>query len=113
MRGSTKTVMRPEVSASLFAALGDEVRLRLVARLCDDGPMSITRLAAGSHVSRQAITKHLRVLEEAGLMRSRRHGRERVWQLDQQRLGEARRYLKQISRQWEHALERLRAYVEE
>lgn len=113
MRRSSTTRVGPVVSAAVFAALGDEVRLQLVARLCDDGPMSITRLAAGSHVSRQGITKHLRVLEEAGLMRSRRHGRERVWQLDQQRLGDARRYLKQISRQWDDALGRLRALVEE
>jgi DNA-binding transcriptional ArsR family regulator len=113
MRRSSKARLEPGPSASVFAALGDEVRLRLVTRLCDDGPMSITKLAAGSHVTRQAVTKHLRVLEEAGLMRSRRHGRERVWQLDQERLGDARRYLKQISRQWDDALGRLRANVEE
>jgi DNA-binding transcriptional ArsR family regulator len=87
--------------------------LRLVSRLCDDGPKSITRLTAGSRVTRQAITKHLRVLEEAGLVRSRRRGREKVWQLEQHRLEEARRYLARISKQWDDALGRLKNFVEE
>ena len=100
-------------SAHLFAALGDQTRLRLVRRLCDDGPMSITRLTAGSRVTRQAITKHLRVMEEAGLVCSKRHGRESVWQLDARRLDEARLYLEQISRQWDAALARLQRFVEE
>jgi DNA-binding transcriptional ArsR family regulator len=75
--------------------------------------MSITRLTAGSKVTRQAITKHLRVLERAGLARSTRHGREMVWRLDQHRLRDARRYLGLISRQWDDALGRLRAFVED
>jgi len=100
-------------SAPLFAALGDKTRLRLVARLCNRGPMSITRLTAGSKVTRQAITKHLRVMEEAGLVRSMRHGRESVWRLDQQRLVDARRYLDLISQQWDNALGRLRKFVED
>jgi DNA-binding transcriptional ArsR family regulator len=95
-------------SKNLFAALGDETRLRLVFRLCDHGPMSITRLTAGSKVTRQAITKHLRVMQQAGLVRSARHGRETIWQLDQRRLKDARRYLNQISKQWDDALARLR-----
>jgi DNA-binding transcriptional ArsR family regulator len=103
----------PKGSAPLFAALGDKTRLRLVARLCDSGPMSITRLAAGSSVTRQAITKHLRVMEAAGLVSSARHGRESVWELEQQRLEEARRYLGVISKQWDDALGRLREFVEE
>src|SRR5579862_436067 len=91
--------MRPnaEASSRLFAALGDETRLRLVVRLSDAGPMSITRLTAGSRVTRQAITKHLRMMEQAGLVRSARRGRERVWQLERRRLEQARRYLDQIS----------------
>lgn len=103
----------PRESASLFAALGDKTRLRLVSRLCDDGPMSIARLTAGSHVSRQAVTKHLRVMENAGLVRSRRRGRESVWQLEQRRLGEAHHYLQLISRQWDEALGRLQQFVED
>jgi DNA-binding transcriptional ArsR family regulator len=75
--------------------------------------MSITRLAEGSLVTRQGITKHLRVMEHARLVRSARQGRERVWELDQRRLSEARRYLDLISEQWDHALARLRQFVEE
>jgi DNA-binding transcriptional ArsR family regulator len=97
----------------LFAALGDEIRLRLVARLCDDGPMSITRLTAGTKVTRQAITKHLHVMEEAGLVRCARHGRERVWQLEQARLNDARRYLDIIAKQWDEALGKLQKFVED
>jgi len=74
--------------------------------------MSITKLAAGSNVTRQGITKHLHVMEKAGLVSSRRHGRERLWQVDQRRVQEAQRYLEQISLQWDRALERLRAFVE-
>jgi len=100
--------------APVFAALGDERRLRLVARLCQGGgPMSITELTAGSDVTRQAITKHLRVMEQAGLVRGARRGRESVWQLEQQRLADVRRYLDRISEQWDAALGRLRQLVEE
>ena len=100
-------------SAPLFAALGDQTRLRLVSRLCDRGPMSITRLTAGSNITRQAVTKHLRMMERAGLVRSARRGRESVWQLHQQRLKEARHYLDLISKQWDTALGRLRKFVED
>jgi len=113
MRGSSSAVAAPKDSAPLFAALGDKTRLRLISRLCEDGPMSITRLTTGSKVTRQAITKHLRVMEEAGLVRSARHGRESVWQLDQRRLKDAARYLDLISKQWDGALGRLRELVEE
>ena len=103
----------PGGSAVLFAALGDQTRLRLVGRLCEAGPMSITRLTAGSRVTRQAIRKHLRVLEQAGLVCSTRRGRESVWHLEQRRLRDARRYLSVISEQWDDALGRLRKFVEE
>ncbi len=98
--------------APIFTALGDETRLRLVSRLCQDGPLSITKLALGTRISRQAITKHLRMMETAGLVQSRRRGRELIWQMDQERLREARRYLDQISSQWDEALGRLRTLVE-
>ncbi|HEY6321519.1 MAG TPA: metalloregulator ArsR/SmtB family transcription factor [Thermoanaerobaculia bacterium] len=104
---------RLEGHAPLFAALGDATRLRLVARLCRDGPLSITRLTASSDVTRQAISKHLRVMAEAGLVRGTRHGRESVWQLESGRLEEARRYLELISAGWDAALGRLRRFVEE
>jgi DNA-binding transcriptional ArsR family regulator len=87
--------------------------LRLVSRLCDGGPMSITQLTTGSKITRQAITKHLRVMEAARLVHSDRRGRERVWQLDQQRLAEARHYLNLISKHWDEALGRLRKFVED
>jgi DNA-binding transcriptional ArsR family regulator len=97
----------------VFAALGDETRLRLVSRLCDGGPTSIAKLTAGSDVTRQAITKHLRVMEDAGLVRASRRGRESVWELEPARLEEARRYLDVISTQWDAVLDRLKAFVEE
>ena len=105
-------IARPKVRASLFAALGDDTRLRLVACLSGQGPMSITRLTSGSKVTRQAISKHLRVMERSGLVLSSRHGRERRWRLNAQRLADARSYLDQISRQWDAALDRLQAFVE-
>jgi DNA-binding transcriptional ArsR family regulator len=111
MRHSLRAIPAPKGSASLFAALGDETRLRLVARLCDGG-MSITSLTAGSAITRQAITKHLRVLEDARLVHSTRRGREKIWQLDRRRLDDARHYLDLISHQWDNALGRLRAFVE-
>ena len=99
-------------TAPVFAALGDETRLRLVSRLSAGGPASIARLTAGSSITRQAITKHLQVLAGAGLVRSRRRGRERVWELRLQQLEEARRSLDAISRQWDEALGRLKSFVE-
>ena len=100
-------------AADLFAALGDETRLRLVSRLSHDGPLSISRLTTGASVTRQAISKHLRVMEQSGLVHSTRQGRESVWQLDQRRVEDARRYLGVISKQWDDALARLRDFVED
>jgi DNA-binding transcriptional ArsR family regulator len=101
-----------QAAAPVFAALGDETRLRLVARLCTEGPMSIAKLTEGGEVSRQAVTKHLRVLEQAGLVRGTREGRESHWELRPRRLEEARRHLDAISKQWDEAIARLRAFVE-
>jgi DNA-binding transcriptional ArsR family regulator len=103
----------PADAAPLFAALGDETRLALVDRLCAGGPQSITRLTAGSAVTRQAITKHLQILADAGLVHDVRRGRERIWTLDTDRLDEARRCLDQIAQQWDAALERLKRFVED
>jgi DNA-binding transcriptional ArsR family regulator len=99
-------------SAPLFAALGDATRLHVVSRLSGEGPLSITQLTEGSDVTRQAVTKHLNVLANAGLVRDSWHGRERVWELTPRQLEEARRALDAISERWDHALERLRAMVE-
>ena len=99
-------------SAPVFAALGDPTRLRLVARLSTGEPLSITRLAEGTGITRQAITKHLRVLAAAGLVAGRRDGRERLWQPNPDRLLEARHVLDAVARQWDDALARLKASVE-
>jgi DNA-binding transcriptional ArsR family regulator len=100
-------------SAPVFAALGDETRLAIVARLSSGGPRSISELTEGSAVTRQAVTKHLHVLAGAGLVRSLRRGRERIWELDSRRLRDTQRYLGEISKQWDAALESLREFVEE
>jgi DNA-binding transcriptional ArsR family regulator len=100
-------------SAAIFAALGDQTRLGLVSRLSGEGPLSIAKLAAGFDITRQGITKHLRVMEQAGLVRGTQHGRESIWQLEQKRLADARRYLQTISAQWDEALGRLKSFVEE
>ncbi len=98
--------------AIVFAALGDRTRLGIVSRLVEDGPASIARLAAAAPVSRQAVTKHLHALEAAGLVRSRRRGRERVWTLEPRRIAEVRRYIDEIAVGWDAALARLKRHVE-
>jgi DNA-binding transcriptional ArsR family regulator len=100
-------------AAPIFAALGDETRLRLIARLGEGRPQSITALTVGEGVTRQAITKHLRVLETAGLIRGQRQGREQRWELQADRIDAAKTWLDDISKHWDAALERLRAFVEE
>jgi DNA-binding transcriptional ArsR family regulator len=110
---SASAASRVRDAAPLFAALGDETRLRLIMRLSSGGPGSITQLSAKSDVSRQAITKHLRVLSDAGLVRSTRKGREQVWDLEPKRLADAHEYLDRISQQWDAALDRLKAFVED
>jgi DNA-binding transcriptional ArsR family regulator len=100
-------------NAPVFAALGDATRLRVVSRLCDEGPLSIVKLTEGSDVTRQAVTKHLRVLEDAGLVRSLRAGRENVWELQPRRLAEAQRLLGLISSEWDATLDRLASFVED
>ncbi|HVG83418.1 MAG TPA: metalloregulator ArsR/SmtB family transcription factor [Vicinamibacterales bacterium] len=108
-----RTVRSLSEAAPVFAALGDETRLAVIARLCTEGPLSIARLSEGAAVSRQAVTKHLETLAHAGLVRDARLGRERIWQLEPRRLEVARRELDRISAQWDAALGRLKAFVEE
>ena len=103
---------RVKDAAPLFAALGDVTRLGLLVSLCSSGPLSVTHLSSKFAVSRQAITKHLDVLSEAGLVRSHRHGRERIWAFEPKRLDDAHQYLERLSRQWDDALDRLKAFVE-
>ncbi len=97
----------------IFAALGDVTRLTLLGRLSADGPLSITRLSEGTGVTRQAITRHLYALGDAGLVRNARRGRERIWDLDLKRLERARQYLDRIAAQWDAAADRLRTFVED
>lgn len=99
-------------NAPLFAALGDATRLKLVALLCAGGSLSITQLTAATDLTRQAVTKHLQVLAEAGLVSDARAGRERLWRFEARRLAEAQRALQAIAAQWDDALSRLKAYVE-
>ena len=100
-------------AAPVFAALGDETRLEIIRKLCTQGPQSIARLSEGQDVTRQAITKHLEALADAGLVRGTRAGRERIWAIRAKRLTEARNWLDRISRQWDESIDRLRRFVEE
>lgn len=97
----------------MFAALGDETRLRLLTRLSEEGPLSITELAANEPMTRQAITKHLTVLAGVGLVHDVRRGRERRWELEPAPLATARVCLDLVARRWDERLERLRRMVEE
>ena len=99
-------------TAPIFAALGDETRLRLVAILCAGGALSIAQLTSGTEITRQAVTKHLHVLADAGLVRDIKVGRERLWEFEPGRLEEARRSLDEIARQWDYALNKLKMAVE-
>lgn len=99
-------------AAPTFSALGDPTRLRIVAQLSESGPLSIAQLSAGADMSRQGLTKHLQVLEEAGLVTGERRGRENVYELKRKRLQIAERWLSTISREWDETLTRLQAFVE-
>ena len=99
--------------ADVFFALGDATRLRIVAALCAGGAFSIAQLTASTDITRQAVTKHLQVLAEAGLVKDMKMGRERLWQLDPTQIEEARKSLEIIGRQWEMALGKLKAFVED
>jgi DNA-binding transcriptional ArsR family regulator len=98
--------------APIFAALGDRTRLALVRKLCIGPARSISELAADSALTRQAITKHLRVLERAGIVRSRRNGRESRFQFDPRPIEQVREYLDLVSEHWDQALSRLKSLVE-
>lgn len=99
--------------ATVFAALGDETRLSVLAKLLSGEPQSIARLTEGTHLTRQAVTKHLRVLESAGVVRSSRSGREALFLLQPRPIEDARAYLERIAQQWDDALNRLKLFVED
>ena len=111
-RNLNRTPAKSRGEASVFAALGDQTRLRLVSKLTRGEPRSISALTAGTRLTRQAITKHLRVLQNAGIVHSVRAGRESLFQLDPQPIAEAREYLDFVSQQWDQALARLKAFAE-
>ena len=109
-RGSVATRKR---HAPVFAALGDETRLALVAKLCGGQPQSISQLTVGSNRTRQAIAKHLRVLEGAGVVRGVRSGRESLFAFEPQSIEKMRTFLDRVSRQWDETLEQLQSFVED
>jgi DNA-binding transcriptional ArsR family regulator len=99
--------------APVFAALGDETRLRLVARLCNGQAHSISQLTQGSKLTRQAITKHLHVLQSAGIVHGAHAGRESRFELDPEPIEEIKEYLDFVSEQWDQALAGLKSFVED
>jgi DNA-binding transcriptional ArsR family regulator len=101
------------VAAPLFDALGDPNRLRIIVRLCDVGPCSTSQLTEVIPATRQAASKHLQMLQAAGLVTSSRRGRQRVWTVQTEPLAQASDYLTQLSRRWDAAVDRLRAYLED
>jgi DNA-binding transcriptional ArsR family regulator len=112
MRGRPIPAPPAPDAAIVFSALGDPVRLAILARLSGAGPLPTVELKERAGLSRQAITKHLRVLEDVGLVRSFRVGRNRSWRVEARQLVRTRAYLDQISAQWDARLKRLQAFVE-
>jgi DNA-binding transcriptional ArsR family regulator len=100
------------IHASVFAALGDETRLALLAKLAGGRPRSISQLTRGTRLTRQAISKHLRVLETAGMVQSVRTGRKNLFEFTPRPIEEIKEYLDFVSDQWDHALSRLKSFVE-
>ena len=103
---------REQVAADVFFALGDRTRLSVVRKLGSGGALSATALSDGAKVTRQAIVKHLHVLERVGLVTHEKHGREVLYALEPRRLDDARAFLDAVSAGWDRAIERLRQMVE-
>jgi DNA-binding transcriptional ArsR family regulator len=112
-RRSSSAVLKTEQQANIFAALGDPNRLSLVAKLIDGKPHSISTLTSGSKITRQAITKHLTVLEGVGLVSKIKDGRESLYELDPKPLESLQKYLEVISAEWDRTLQNLKAFVED
>lgn len=111
-RSRSSVAVRLQDHAPVFAALGDETRLFLVSKLADGQPRSISQLTEGSRLTRQAITKHLRVLENVGMVHSARTGRESLFAFNPQPIEGLKQYLNLVSEQWDQTLARLKAFVE-
>jgi DNA-binding transcriptional ArsR family regulator len=112
-KGRSRKAARLRAHAPVFAALGDDTRLSLVAKLADGRPYSISQLTEGSTLTRQAITKHLRVLENVGMVHSSRAGRESLFAFNPQPIQGMKEYLDLVSEQWDQALSRLKSFVED
>ncbi len=112
-RSRSGRAARQRSPAPVFAALGDRTRLALIARLSDGQRHSISHLTQGSRLTRQAITKHLRVLQGAGIVRGVRVGRESLFELDPKPIEDSKEYLEFVSRRWDQALARLKLFVED
>lgn len=112
-RSNRSAALRIEQQAQVFAALGDPTRMSLVAKLIDGKPQSISTLTAGSKITRQAVTKHLSVLENVGLVSKIKDGRESLYELDPKPLLSLQEYLQVISSQWDEALNDLKRFVED
>jgi DNA-binding transcriptional ArsR family regulator len=103
---------KPQAKAQIFAALGDETRLSLLIRLSDGQRQSIAQLTEGSKLTRQAVTKHLRILERVHIVHSTRAGRESLFEFNPEPLDELKRYLDLVSERWDQTLSRLKSFVE-
>ncbi|MFZ0496639.1 MAG: helix-turn-helix domain-containing protein [Methylocella sp.] len=113
MSGKQSSIrVKRKAHAPVFAALGDETRLSIVTKLCRGQPQSISQLTKGSKLTRQAITKHLRVLETAGVVHSVRSGRESLYEYEPEPVEEIKIYLDLVSKQWDQTLARLKIFVE-
>jgi DNA-binding transcriptional ArsR family regulator len=108
----SRMAAKRQVRAPVFAALGDDTRLSLIAKLCGGQPQSISHLTRGSRLTRQAITKHLRVLESVGIVHSVQAGRESLFEFNPEPIEEMKKYLDLVSQQWDQALSRLKSIVE-
>lgn len=111
-RNNLATAAKIREHAEIFAALGEPTRLMLVSKLIDGEPQSISELTEGAKISRQAVTQHLRVLENVGVVRSEKKGRESLYILRPEPLEDIQEYLAVIAQQWERSLQNLKAFVE-
>lgn len=112
MSRNSGTAARRHAQSLVFSALGDQTRLALIAKLAQGEPHSISQLTKGSKLSRQAISKHLRVLKRAGMVHNVRRGRESRFQFDPRPIEGISQYLDFVSQQWNEALSRLKSFVE-
>lgn len=109
---SAKRPSSVRAKAAVFRALGDETRLLLLTRLCSGKRYSIAELTEGTKLTRQAVTKHLRVLERVRMVHATQHGRESLFAFDPHPVIEMKEYLEFVSKQWDVALARLKHFVE-